>query len=327
MPASQALARLVLVSVSAAVASATASAQDLFVEDFESGLGSWTATGLWNAETSTDACGSQAPAWPVGQGGAYYGNVNCNFMGQTLVGDLTLNSPITIPSSLHGVNLCFWSYDDTECDSCGWDWRFVYVSDDGGTTWDFVGESRSYQAWEETCLDLSDYRGEDILLRFEFDAVDNVSNQFLGWLIDDVRVEVACPEPTNYCASLAGSSGVPASISATGSTSIANNDFHLSVTHAAANQMGLFFFGPAEANEPFGNGRLCVGVGSTGTFRLRPAMSTDAVGSLSRWIDLTAAPSAANIVPGEHRYFQFWFRDPAGGGFNLSDGVRVFFCP
>ena len=324
------IARLTCSAAALAFAASLAPAQVLFLEDFETGIDNWTATGYWNAESSTDTCGSMAPAWPVGQGGAYYGRANCDYAGDELFGDLILNSPITIPDTQLGVSLSFWGYDDTECDSCGWDWRFIYVSTDNGANWDFIGESQATQlvdAWHESRFDLSDYRGEDILLRFEFDAVDSVSNQFLGWLIDEVRVVLECPAPTNYCIGFTNSTGNQARISVSGSTSIATDDFRLSVTGAPPGEMGIFFFGSAEANVPFGTGRLCVAGGSTGTVRIRPALQVGGAGNLTRQIPLSVGPYAPSISAGENRYFQFWYRDPAGGGFNFSDGVRVFFCP
>ena len=36
-----------------------------------------------------------------------------------------------------------------------------------------------------------------------------------------------------------------------------------------------------------------------------------------------ARSPAAWIVPGATLHFQLWYRDPAGGGFNLSDGLRI----
>ena len=34
------------------------------------------------------------------------------------------------------------------------------------------------------------------------------------------------------------------------------------------------------------------------------------------------------LLPGDTRTFQHWFRDPGvGAGFNLSDAIRVTFCP
>ena len=39
--------------------------------------------------------------------------------------------------------------------------------------------------------------------------------------------------------------------------------------------------------------------------------------------------AAAGIQAGDVRFFQFWYRNTAAGGagFNLSDGIRVTFCP
>lgn len=37
----------------------------------------------------------------------------------------------------------------------------------------------------------------------------------------------------------------------------------------------------------------------------------------------------AGIQSGDVRFFQYWYRNPTAGGagFNLSDGIRVTFCP
>ena len=40
----------------------------------------------------------------------------------------------------------------------------------------------------DAALNLNEYRGAKIQVRFVFDSVDNVSNQFEGWYVDDVRV-------------------------------------------------------------------------------------------------------------------------------------------
>jgi hypothetical protein len=74
---------------------------------------------------------------------------------------------------------------------------------------------------------------------------------------------------------------------------------------------------------PFGNGYRCVG-GST--FRLGP-QQTDSFGDVNRLIDWNHIPSG---VPssGQIWNFQFWYRNPAGGGagFNLSNGLSVTIC-
>ena len=46
-------------------------------------------------------------------------------------------------------------------------------------------------------------------------------------------------------------------------------------------------------------------------------------------IDLAHLPQGQHFVAGDQRLFQFWYRNPSAGGagFNLSDGLRVTFCP
>lgn len=80
---------------------------------------------------------------------------------------------------------------------------------------------------------------------------------------------------------------------------------------------------------PFGNGFRCVGAGSLQFFRLGP-FQIDAFGVATDPADFTSPPSPLGQITGGSTWsFQFWFRDPQGGGafFNLSDGLRATFCP
>jgi len=133
---------------------------------------------------------------------------------------------------------------------------------------------------------------------------------------------------TLYCATTPNSHGAGALISSSGSPSIGANDFTLEVTAAAPGQMGIFYYGDSQTNLPFGAGLRCIGGNA---FRLKPALLTAAVdGSASRLLDFNSLPAsggAREITPGSVWNFQFWYRDPAGLGFNLSNGLSVTFCP
>ena len=63
---------------------------------------------------------------------------------------------------------------------------------------------------------------------------------------------------------------------------------------------------------------------------LQAVRSTIEIGTGSRF-EANRALSAGGgaITAGSTWNFQFWYRDPQGGpnGFNLSDGMRVTFCP
>lgn len=125
-----------------------------------------------------------------------------------------------------------------------------------------------------------------------------------------------------FCVTSANSIGAGARIGSTGTLSIAQNTFTLTVKCAPTPQTGLFFYGASATNVAFGEGRLCI---SGTVVRLNPPLVIDGSGGASRLLDFTAEP----IPPGVTRNFQFWYRDPAGGGsnFNLSDGLSATFRP
>lgn len=136
-----------------------------------------------------------------------------------------------------------------------------------------------------------------------------------------------CDETLQYCDALPNSSGMAAEVAVIGSRSLAANDTSLRVTQGPAGKFGIFFYGFTRDNQPFGAGRLCVGVGSGGLYRLKPPHLTDAAGVLERDLDFTQLPLSSGtgaILPGSTANFQFWFRDT--GGFNLSRAVSATFC-
>lgn len=137
----------------------------------------------------------------------------------------------------------------------------------------------------------------------------------------------------SFCTSTTNSSGASALISASGSTSIAKNDFCLAVGTLPADAPGIFFYGTTQLQVPFGNGFRCVG----GTvFQLWPATSADAAGRMTKSVDLTQPPGGfvggGQVQAGASWNFQAWFREPGpvagtNAGFDLSDGLEVTFAP
>jgi len=129
----------------------------------------------------------------------------------------------------------------------------------------------------------------------------------------------------NYCVGVPNSTGVGATIGWSGSLSVSANAFTLACTQLPPNASHVYFFGPSQAQAPFGNGFRCV----TGVIaRLNPPQVATASGTSSRYVDLTTIPAVGNITVGSTRYFQCWYRNPAGGGagFNLSNGLGATFC-
>lgn len=148
----------------------------------------------------------------------------------------------------------------------------------------------------------------------------------------DYRWQDGCEAPTTYCQSFANSTGTACTISYQGSVSVAANDLVLLSSGAPASTFGIFFYGGGETSVSFGDGLRCVSSGGIGIYRLNPASLTDILGNGARVIDNTQPPADSGpgqFSPGTTLYFQYWYRDQASGltGFNLSNGLRVPFCP
>ncbi len=68
----------------------------------------------------------------------------------------------------------------------------VLVSADGGVTWSEVfSTANSTGSMVEELIDISEYAGQTIRLRFSFDTLDSILNQFEGWVIDDIEISGA----------------------------------------------------------------------------------------------------------------------------------------
>ncbi len=104
--------------------------------------------------------------------------------------------------------LRFWTNYETQA---GFDGGVIEISPDGGTTWTFVDVSQTFRngypspvdystfvipnleaftgtsdGWEDVFVDLSDWKGEDVLIRYRFGTNATVGGT--GWWIDDVEV-------------------------------------------------------------------------------------------------------------------------------------------
>ena len=163
---------------------------DLFFDDMESGAGGWTATGLWHRAQS-GSCASPAYASPVSAW--YFGqDSTCSFDTNAAVkGSLTSQ---TINGVTAASRLSFKFFREVESHtSGGYDATRVEVVEAGSSDWNTVWsrscEDASAKAWSSAGpIDLSVWAGKSIQLRFVFDSKDSYANDFIGWIIDDVRV-------------------------------------------------------------------------------------------------------------------------------------------
>jgi glucose/arabinose dehydrogenase len=130
-----------------------------------------------------------------------------------------------------------------------------------------------------------------------------------------------CVVPVTYCGVNPNSTGYDTTMYWSGSASIARDELVLIAAQAPPRAAGRFLCGTQEIQQPLGNGWRCVG----GNVVRLPYLRADAHGEAAQQLDY----SLISVSPAQTRDFQFIYRDSAGGGsgFNLSNGLRVVFCP
>jgi hypothetical protein len=118
--------------------------------------------------------------------------------------DMTLTQSFDL-TGVSQATLSYWAWYDIESD---WDYAYVEASTDGGKTWSiletpsgvdtnpngnsfgwaYTGQSGGGEApeWIKEQVDLSDYTGQEVLLRFEYITDDAVNRP--GFVLDDVSI-------------------------------------------------------------------------------------------------------------------------------------------
>ncbi|MCP3919283.1 MAG: hypothetical protein GY711_27405 [bacterium] len=150
----------------------------------------------------------------------------------------------------------------------------------------------------------------------------------LGTILDGLFVYAFGAPGQNYCfPAIPNSSGLPATIRATGSTSAAANSLTLVAEQLPAGQFGYFLAGQTQGffTPPGSQGVICLS-GTIGRFNQIAQIIQGPSGSLA--VDLTAIPVSPPVAvqPGETWNFQCWFRDnnPVPTS-NFTDGLSVTF--
>lgn len=140
--------------------------------------GTWETTGLWHQSSWRDYDGGQA--W-------YYGNevTRTYNTGSRNFGELT-SLEIIVPTGT--PVLTFWSWRVTES-GLSWDRSLVQIKPQGSTVWTTVRQISDISgSWQRSDIDLLAYAGQVIQVRFSFDTIDSVLNDYEGWYIDAVTI-------------------------------------------------------------------------------------------------------------------------------------------
>jgi hypothetical protein len=147
-------------------------------------------------------------------------------------------------------------------------------------------------------------------------------DQFDSWGIDNLE-HVGAGIGSKYCTANANSTGAPADISASGSASSGAGNLQLDAS-PVPNQNGIFFHGANQVQIPFGNGFMCTNGGIT-----RGAVIAGSGNLATYTYDNSDTKHSLGAFVGSTRNFQYWFRDPMGGGafFNLSNAMSIAITP
>jgi immune inhibitor A len=114
--------------------------------------------------------------------------------------DMTLTRQFDLTSASGPVNLSYWTWYDLEQD---WDYVFVEASSDG-KTWNILktpsgtdtnpsgnsygwGYTGATDGWMQETVDISQYAGQNVFVRFEYITDAAVNGQ--GLLLDDVQID------------------------------------------------------------------------------------------------------------------------------------------
>jgi hypothetical protein len=127
---------------------------------------------------------------------AYSQDATCNYdTGVRNSGTATFSLDLTGVAS---ANLVFTHQYQTESSTfqLPFDTRQVRISTDGGVTFSRIAitEHLAMNVYFQETIDLTPYVGSEVHIRFFFDTVDQVANQFKGWFIDDVVVSEGAPQ-------------------------------------------------------------------------------------------------------------------------------------
>ena len=161
----------------------------LLFNDFENSLENWTTetysgSDLWHISDLSSYSGNQS-LWCGVEGSPSYDN------GERV--NTAIITPIIDINEYHSnCYLDLWEVFDTES---GWDYCMIDISNDNGESWTHLrGDTNgsapngSSGGWTNTLIDLTDYIGNQVKLRFYFDTIDNYANNYSGWFIDDVKI-------------------------------------------------------------------------------------------------------------------------------------------
>ncbi len=184
-----------------------------FFDDIDHGQGNWTFTGgddggvypngLWHMSQGEEDCvnnmedmpfyHSNYTSWWYGRRFDWFGDWQCmyytNRSGSPFISTRNwgeLRSPWIDARKGTSLAMTLHQFLAREPDN-GVDLAQIFLEDSTG--WHFISsELGTDDHWKKLILNLSQYAGERVRLKFRFDTMDERGNMFFGWFIDDLAV-------------------------------------------------------------------------------------------------------------------------------------------
>ncbi len=160
-----------------------------FTEGAEQGQGEWTVEGLWHIVEPASPCSK----YHSGSRSWYYGQEStCDYdTGTHNFGCLT--SGLIDLTGTYVAQLTLWHWLETENVS-SYDTGTIEIKANGQPLFTELGSYRSTGgSWSQLEFDISEYAGNDVILRFCFDTQDDYYNDYAGWYVDDIMISITVP--------------------------------------------------------------------------------------------------------------------------------------
>lgn len=339
----------------------------LFFEGFEGDMSAWTVgpdsptcslghtsgpcMGSFFIAADTDPCSPWAAPFPESSHAVRFG-----FPGQCTYepddpfgvpdGSMFTVDSFLIPAS-GSTRLTFWSKSEGEPEF-GYDRRRIFVSPNGAP-WIEIAEIWNSD-WIHHGYDLTHWAGQELRVKFKFQGVDNVGNDYMGWYLDQITIENSLAVGATFCAGDGSAADCPcgnfgaigrgcatsiapegALLAGVGNSSRASDTVELTAS-AVSNSIVTFFQGTSQQalglGTAFGDGLRCAGGAS---IRLRSVAASANTATLPGPGDPPISVLGAVPAAGGMRTYQVWYRNAAdfctASTFNLTNGVAVHWRP
>ena len=316
----------------------------------------WTTEDEWAFGTPTGQGGAHGYPDPTG------GYTGSNVYGYNLGGDYPNDLPernLTTTaidcSGLYATQLRFQRWLGVEQPI--YDHAGIHVSTDGSSWVELWSNDTEIadSSWTQVVLDISSVADDQgtVYVRWVMGATDG-GWTYCGWNLDDVAIlgveepasdpgsgfcfgdpgsGTPCPcnndndgsVPGSGCANGAFSSG--AQLTGSGVASVSADTLVLSATSMEPSNSGLYFQADNDLSPGlvWGDGLRCAG----GALKRLEVVFADAAGASST--SLVLSTKAGNVSAGDTKYYQCWYRNPAGSPcgaeFNASSGYAVTWIP